>query len=74
MSGPFNRYIWEQTDFDFTVGQCLLSDENSACWIPIRRKTLFDDDVKVFKANDPTGGLWSNPFLPLSSIAVVYVP
>ena len=31
----------------FTVGHYLISDENSACWIPIRRNTLSDGDAKA---------------------------
>ena len=38
---------WEQTDFDFTVGQYLVSGENRSCQIPIRHNTLSDGDVKV---------------------------
>ena len=38
---------WEQAYLDFSVGQCLVSDENTACWIPIRHNTLSDGDVKV---------------------------
>ena len=29
------------------VGQCLVSDENSTCWIPVRHNTQSDGDVKV---------------------------
>ena len=29
-SAWFDQLLWEQIDFDFTVGQCLVSDENSA--------------------------------------------
>ena len=42
----------EQTDFDFITGQCLVPDENSACWIPVRHKTLSDGDVKVCVSYD----------------------
>ena len=31
---------WRRQDFDFTIGQCLVSDGNSVRWIPIRHKTL----------------------------------
>ena len=31
----------------FTVGHYLMSDENSACWIPIRRNILSDGDAKA---------------------------
>ena len=24
------QLLWKQTDFDFTIGQCLVSDENSS--------------------------------------------
>ena len=33
-----------------------MSDENSACWIPIRHKTLSDGDVKVCLTTGPDGG------------------
>ena len=42
-----DQLLGEQTDIDFTVGQCLVSDENSACWISARHNTLSDGDVKV---------------------------
>ena len=29
--GQTLQLLWEQTDFDFTAGRCLASDENSAC-------------------------------------------
>ena len=29
--GQHIQLLWEQTDFDFTVGQCLESGENSVC-------------------------------------------
>ena len=32
--------LWEQTNFDFTVGQSLVSEENSACYISIGRNTI----------------------------------
>ena len=41
------RSVAVGADFDFTVGQCLVSDENSACWISARHNTLSDGDVKV---------------------------
>ena len=37
----------KEADSDFTVGQCLETDENSACWIPIRHNTLSDGDVSL---------------------------
>ena len=37
----------EQTDFDFIVGQCLVFDENSACYILVRHNTLSVGDVKI---------------------------
>ena len=39
------QLLWEQTDFDVTIGQCLVSDENRACYIPIRHNTLSDKTV-----------------------------
>ena len=29
--GPNIQLLWEQADFDFTVGEGFVSDENSAC-------------------------------------------
>ena len=40
------QLLWEQTDFDFTAGQCPASDANSACQIPIGHYTLSDGDVE----------------------------
>ena len=34
-AGQNLQLLWQQTDFGFTPGQCLVSDENSACWIPM---------------------------------------
>ena len=31
----YDQLRWEQTDFNFTVSRCLVSDENSAWYIPI---------------------------------------
>ena len=45
--GQYIQSLREQTDFDFTVGQWFASHENSACYIPSRRQTLSDDNVKV---------------------------
>ena len=38
---------WQQRDFDGTIGQYLVSDENSVCWIPIKHNTLPDADLQV---------------------------
>ena len=35
-----------QTDFDVTVGQCIVSDRNPACAVLIRHETLFRSTVK----------------------------
>ena len=35
-----------------TIGQCLVPDENSACWIPIRLKTLSDGYVNACLSYD----------------------
>ena len=40
-------------DFDFTVGRYLVSDENSACQIPIRHNTLSNGDVIVCPTTVP---------------------
>ena len=39
------QLLRKQADFDFTVGHCLVSDENSACKTPVRHNTLSDGDV-----------------------------
>ena len=39
-------------DFDSTIGHCPVSDENSACWVPVRHSTLSDGDVKVCLSYD----------------------
>ena len=41
------QLLWEQADFDFIVGQCPVSDDDSARWIPTRHNTLSDGLVKV---------------------------
>ena len=45
-----SQLLREQTDYDFRVGQCLVSDENSTCWIPVRHNTQSDGDVKVWNS------------------------
>ena len=35
------------TDFDVTIGQCVVSDRNLACAVLIRHETLFDREVQV---------------------------
>ena len=50
--GQNAQLLWQQTDFDFIVGQCRVSDENSACSIYIRHNTLPDGDVKVRMSYD----------------------
>ena len=37
----------DPTDFDFIGGQCHVFNENSACRIPSRHKTLTEGDVKL---------------------------
>ena len=50
--GQNRRWLWEQTDFHLTVGQCLVSDENSICWRSITYNTPFDGDVKICLSYD----------------------
>ena len=49
-----------------------MSNENSACQIPVRHKTLFDGDVKICrtKASDESSCYGSSQILTLHSLAV----
>ena len=53
--GQSIRLPGKQTDFDFAVGQCLVSYENRACQISIRHNTLSNGDVKVCLSYDSVG-------------------
>lgn len=44
------QLLWEKTDFDFTVRECPVPDEDSADYIPIRHKTLSHSNVKSLSA------------------------
>ena len=46
------RSVAVGADFDFTVGQCLVSDENSACCIPITHNLLSNGDVRAYVSCD----------------------
>ena len=46
------QLLWEQRDFDFTVKQCLVSDDKSTWWVHARHKPLPDGDVKVCVSYD----------------------
>ena len=46
------QLLWEQIDFNFTVGRCFVSDKNYVYYIPTRRKTMSDGDVKVCLSYD----------------------
>ena len=41
------QLLWQQTRFDATSGQCVMPDDNSACYIPLRHDTLSDCDAKI---------------------------
>ena len=53
------QLLWEKTDLDYAVGQCLLSDGNSAHHILSRRNTMSDGDIKLCLENVPDSGLGS---------------
>ena len=42
-----SEIVLRQRDFDVTIGQCVVSVRNLARAVLIRRKTLFDGEVKV---------------------------
>ena len=44
---PPSDTVVRQTDFDVTIGQCVVSDRNLACAILIRHKTLSDVEVSL---------------------------
>ena len=39
--------VVQQTDFDLTIEQCVVTNVDLACAILIRQRTLFDGEVKV---------------------------
>ena len=47
--GPYppTGTVIRQTDFDISIGQCLVSDRNLACAFLIRRKTQSGGEAKV---------------------------
>ena len=50
--------LWKQTDFDVTVGQCLLCDDNSALrFLSDAVYTVSDGDVKVGLSAEWIGSL-----------------
>ena len=50
--GQNTQLLWEQIDFNFTVGRCFVSDKNRVYYIPTRRNTMSDGDVKVCLSYD----------------------
>ena len=40
------QLLWEQTNTDFTVGQCLASDETRAFQIPVMHDMLSNGNIK----------------------------
>ena len=46
-AGPLSGTVVGQTDFDVAIEQCVVSDRNLECAVPIRRKTLSDGETRV---------------------------
>ena len=47
------QLLWEQTDFDVTVGHCLVSGDTNACWVPVRHNTVSDGEIKICPTTVP---------------------
>ena len=50
--GQNTQLLLEVTDFEFTSGRCLVSDENSAFYIPVRQNIPYDSDANVCLSYD----------------------
>ena len=45
--------LWKETDSDFTLGQSLVSDENSACWLDSYETRALDTTVRGCRPSLP---------------------
>ena len=55
-AGQNTQLLLKQTNFDFTVRQCLVSDENSFSQIPIRHNTLTVMSKSICHTSVPDSG------------------